>query len=380
MKKQARIDIRDASEIDLGWYPIKEKLKERLRRFSDAFYNKTTPEGEKALADLASITGDSSGALFRTPMKLKGLGELQKVIDAYNQYYPEMSTQVQLGMIDTARNRARRDALNLTPFMQGVGEVSLNDTVAKAMEAVRSDHFMPTSNTVHIFNENPSILAHELGHAADFTFRHKGSPGRMLAESSGINALIPTLGLGTLDQEMAATSNAYKALSKVEGSENILKNLSRDLGGAGGTYAGRSGGRALGLVAGAPLGAAASVALGGSPVAFWTTLDAMGSLGSTFGRDVGSYIGRNVGKQVDIPKYLMSTTLPDPKPVKERLKLHLADILNDIKTKNIFKYPGDSINSTRYVYNDLKELLKPKMNNFMNKLKAYASKLKTRGI
>lgn len=376
MKKQARIDIRDASEIDLGWYPIKEKIRERLRRFSDAFYNKITPEGEKALADLANITGDSSGALSRTPMKLKGLGELQKIIDVYNQYYPEMNTQVQLGMIDTARNRARRDALNLTPFMQGVGEVSLNDTVTKAMEAVRSDHFMPTSNTVHIFSENPSVLAHELGHAADFTFRHKGSPGRMLAESSGINMLVPTLGLGTLDQEMAATSNAYKALSKMEGSENILKNLSRDLGGAGGTYAGRSGGRALGLAAGVPLGTLASTATGGNPVVFWATVDAMGGLGAGLGRDTGALIGKNIGKYVDIPKYLMSTTLPDPKPVNERLKLHLADILNDIKTKNILKYPGDTINSSRYAYNDLKEILKPKMQNFLSRLKNYIGKLK----
>ena len=353
MKKQARIDVRDYLDLNTSGTDLQGRIARNAEGLVRSLSNGLSPEGKEMADAMTSITGDTTGAVRKAPMKIKGLGDLQKVIDVYNQYYPEMNTQVQLGMVDSARNKARAEALKPGLFSKLWGKLTLDETFGELIEKSRADHFSPVSNTVHVFSENPSILAHELGHAADFTYRHKNSPGRMMGESALLNILSPFVGVGTLDDEFAATNNAWKALSQSEKGKELLKNLSRDLSGAGGTYVGSSIGGAIGAAAG--IGGALT---GSSDPVF---IPIMHNGGKELGQRLGAATGREAGKFIDIPKYLMSATLPEPKPVSDRLKMHAADILNDLKSGNILKYPRDSFNSAKYVFNDIKEMAKAKL-------------------
>ena len=94
----------------------------------------------------------------------------------------------------------------------------------------RGDYYDPFANTAVVYNKEPAIIAHELGHAKDF--KQKGAPGAYM-----VGRTLPPL---MLYQEYTASRNAAEGMNTQKGSDRIkLKNmerLNRILGGGMGSY------------------------------------------------------------------------------------------------------------------------------------------------
>lgn len=107
--------------------------------------------------------------------------------------------------------------------------------------ALRSDNYNPLANSITLYNNDPDILAHELGHARDFA--ESPNPG-----AKAIARALPFIGkpIG-LEQEAAASNRGMRLLKsyyskKYKGDKNkvdkAMKNAQRKLTAAFGSYAG----------------------------------------------------------------------------------------------------------------------------------------------
>lgn len=138
----------------------------------------------------------------------------------------------------------------------------LFDQTRAAHMGLGSPHYSPITNSIGTFGDNPAVLAHELGHAADFN-----EDKHWIRRAS---RKLP--GYGNLRTEYVANRNAKEILSNITDDEDRQKRIhalrrsslypsyGTYLGGAAGSLAGAGGAIAAGAP---PLVAVGSSALGG---------------------------------------------------------------------------------------------------------------------
>jgi len=131
-------------------------------------------------------------------------------------------------------------------------------TTAATTALTRADHYNPASHAVTLYNNDPDILAHELGHAHDFSKRN--NPG-----AYGFLRGIPAAGkFLALPQEFTASERGMRLLNSYykkkygnnkERLKDVLKNAQKKLGTASGSYVGSALGMPLtGLIGGRIVG------------------------------------------------------------------------------------------------------------------------------
>lgn len=146
-----------------------------------------------------------------------------------------------------------------------------------AITMMQSPHYSPATNSVAVFGDNPAILAHELGHAADFN-----SDRNILRR---ISRKLPIY--GQLRTEYVADRNAKKILSGISSDPDKQKRIDAlrrsTLYPSYGTYLGG----ALGGILGAGAGGVGAV---------YTGAPLLPLIGSVLGAAGGAYTGGWTGR------------------------------------------------------------------------------------
>lgn len=117
---------------------------------------------------------------------------------------------------------------------------------ALASALTRGDHYSPYSHDITLYNSDPAIMAHELGHAKDFA----------ATDYPGLYSMLRAVPFGALYQEGIASTNAVELLRKAKLKSEVAR-ANRVLGGGFGSYVGGAFGNPLvGGLAGQAVGAA----------------------------------------------------------------------------------------------------------------------------
>lgn len=105
-------------------------------------------------------------------------------------------------------------------------------TTAPGAALGRADHFNPYSNTIQTYSGDPAVLAHELGHAADFNRFQRESKGkgslyrnsRQLSSMAGRAAAgLSGAAKATLGAAGAAAAQPMTLLTEARATDNALK-------------------------------------------------------------------------------------------------------------------------------------------------------------
>lgn len=171
--------------------------------------------------------------------------EMQAVIDHLKDVPQLSNTQVNFGsssIIDDLYRNYTNPKTSVLSKIIGTAAVPLTDV---ATSLLRADHYNPFSDSVVVYNSDPAILRHELGHAEDYSNRDapiayayaRKIPGvvpyqEYTASNLGTEHLLDTL---NLDGSAESKVNAL----------NKLEHVNQVLGGGLGSYIGAS---TLGLI------------------------------------------------------------------------------------------------------------------------------------
>lgn len=146
--------------------------------------------------------------------------EIEKLVSEFQAKYPGAldKTKVRIGGSDIkdevhrAWNNEKR--LPIIRHLQALGA----GAAALAASANRADHYSPLTDTVTLYSSDPSIAAHELGHAVDLNnaLKSKSLLGRMYARAEITDPLVFRIPLVpsalALNREYNASRNAIDVL------------------------------------------------------------------------------------------------------------------------------------------------------------------------
>jgi len=198
----------------------------------------------RASSPLTALALGSQAPLGRTA---SGKEDFVKKLLAAAQQDKDIDKQIPLKVnfggvhpLETLTRTWKNPRTSILTKLLGTATQPINQALATLS---RGDHYNPFSHEVTSYTADPAVVAHELGHAQDFS----------KAENPGIYTLTRMLPLSALSQEYTASKNAIKLLRKARMAKEISR-ANRVLGGGLGSYAGSMAG--VGPIPGALVGQA----------------------------------------------------------------------------------------------------------------------------
>ena len=153
--------------------------------------------------------------------------EIKQVLNVYKNNPHTKDTKVYLNhkpYIETVSRIIKNKRMSIPSKIFGLATSPIS---ALSTSLGRSDHYDPHANAVTVYTKHPGILAHELGHAADF--------GKQ--KYPGIYSALYMVPFANLIHEGRANIEALRAIKK-DKSLRKSKRISSILGGSYGSYVG----------------------------------------------------------------------------------------------------------------------------------------------
>ena len=235
---------------DPKYYDKLQKMEKKAAKLSGG----TKFEG--GVANSIGLLGGIQTASLIDPTHVKkfvfGLNEKEAnhVINAMNKKYKSelKDTVVRLNSTDTIDDIKRivKNKKN-TALEKFIGVVQ-SPIIAVQANVRRADHYNPIANSISSYAGNPHVLAHELGHAADWNKRKglrrsaytvgtplltaigqgvdkilSGSKGKPIVPVGSVGGVSNLIHMGsTLAKEYRATDNAIKSYGKASDARKVL--------------------------------------------------------------------------------------------------------------------------------------------------------------